>query len=98
MNTYILSYDPLAKNFTITQLFAYVKDNKNIFQYYTPFAGCYVLKSNEPLSVLQQSFSGLFEGSQFLIVKIEPFQSTGALPAEIWPWLNSGFNPFLPSS
>jgi hypothetical protein len=97
MNTYLLAYDPLAGNFSITQLFAFVKENKKLDQYYTPFAGCYILKSSFAMNELQRSFASFFEGSQFVISPIEPSQTGGALPKEIWLWVNSGQLPSIDS-
>jgi hypothetical protein len=98
VKTYLLAFNPHAGNFTITQLFAFISDNKKIYQYYTPFVGCYILKSSYDLTVVQNTLRGFFETAQFVVSEINPFSTGGALPAEIWPWVNNGLLPSLPAS
>ena len=95
MNSFILGYDPFAGNFSIAQLFAFIKDNRNVIQYYTPFAGTYFLKSSETLYDLQQTFYGFFEKANFVIIEVEPSKTGGYLPNNVWSWFNSSQFPAL---
>jgi hypothetical protein len=96
MNCYILTFDPFASNFSYSQLLAFIRDNRKIFQYYCPYSGSYFLKSPEDLVSLQSSFTAFFETSSFVVSKIEPTQTGGFLPPAVWSWLTAGTNPFIP--
>lgn len=95
METFVLAYDVFAGNFTITQLFSFIRDNKHVHQHYTPFAGCYVLKSAAGAAILEDTFRGFFENSQFIIAKIDATQTGGMLPQNVWPWVYSGNVPSI---
>lgn len=98
MNCYLLTFNPFASNFTYSQLLAFIKDNRKIYQFYCPYSGTYFLKSTEDLNSLQGSFMGFFDQSNFVISKIEPSQTGGYMQAAAWSWLSTGVNPFLTGS
>ena len=98
MNVYLLSFNPFATNFSYTQLLSYIKDNRKVYQFYSPYAGTYVLKSKDDTASLQDSFKGFFEGSHFIITKLQVFETGGFLNPEAWNWMAAGQNPFLPGN
>lgn len=95
MNTYTLSYNPLENRFSQAQLATFVKESRKVFQWYSPFMGTYVLKSEEPLTSLTESFRGFFDGAPFLLTACYPTFTGGAQPPNVWEWLNTGFIPSI---
>ena len=98
MNVYLLTFNPFAPNFTYNQLLSYIKDNRKVYQFYSPYAGTYVIKSFDTTKSLQDSFEGFFEGSHFIIAKLDVFETGGFLIQEAWNWMAAGQNPTLPGS
>ncbi|MBB3032977.1 hypothetical protein [Alteriqipengyuania lutimaris] len=98
MNVYLLSFNPFATNFSYNQLLSYIKDNRKVYQFYSPYAGTYILKSTDDTASLQDSFKGFFEGSHFIITKLHVFETGGFLNQEAWNWMAAGQNPFLPGN
>jgi hypothetical protein len=90
MNTFVLSYNPLSVKLSATQLLGWIKESQNIKQWYSPFLGTYVLRSDQPLTTLVQGFTAAFDGDSFLISQISPSFTGGSLPPEIWNWINTG--------
>lgn len=95
MQNYILSFDPLNSRVTMQQLAVFIRVSREIHGWHTPFVGTYMLKSNESLFALQQSFNELFETESFIITMADPGRVTGFLPVSIWEWFNSGVNALL---
>lgn len=96
MNNFILTYNPFSVSPTAGQLLNHVQVNRFISQYYQPYAGTYLLKSDQSLSVVNESVAGLFEGSSYMLVHYAAGLSSGALPKEIWAWINFGSVPVPP--
>lgn len=98
MNSFILTYDALAANPTFGQILNHVQVNRNISQYYQPYVGSYLLKSEQSLGVLNESIKGLFDQSPFMLTQYKSDMTMGALPIEIWNWLNLGSVPQVPAN
>jgi hypothetical protein len=99
MFTYLLSYDPLGKSLNNTQLLAFIRDNRKVAQWYSPYLGTYLLKSGEPLFSLQETLSGIFDEDLFVIAPINAGWIGGRLPLNMWPWINGTAGiPLLPNS
>lgn len=98
MNTYTLSYNPFETKLSATQLLTFIRESRKIFQYYQPFMGTYILKSDEPLLTLVESFRGQFDGAPFILSYTVPSMVGGAQETVIWQWLNSGTLPALTTS
>lgn len=96
LNNFLLSYDTLAGNPSESQLLNHVQINRYITQYFQPFFGTYLLKSNESLLALSDSLRGFFEANRFLLVQLQGGSVTGQMPQEIWNWINYGFVPIPP--
>lgn len=90
MNTFILSHNPFEARISPSQLETFIKDNRKIYQWYTPFAGTYILKSEDTLASLAASFRGSFDGAPFLISNVLPSWVGGAQSPTIWTWFNGG--------
>jgi hypothetical protein len=89
MASFILTYDLGATLGTHGQLAAFVKANRHVTQWAQPFLGCYLLKSDAGLTVLQSSFSEFFGGQTLhMLALINSDQTSGLLPPAIWTWLN----------
>ncbi|MEQ8312195.1 MAG: hypothetical protein RIA72_16030 [Sphingopyxis sp.] len=102
MNTYLLSYSPFEPKISYSQLATFIKDNRKVTQWYSPFLGTYVLKSVEPLSSLAESFRGAFDGAPFILTQAFPSHMGGAQTDLVWNWINNhGFpssdQTFLPA-
>ncbi len=95
MNNYILSYDPNGTTVTALQLAQFIKDNRKISQFYTPFAGTYIIKSYLGLIDLQSSFVALFPPALFVLSKVNPAEVSGWLTKEVWDWLNAPHDNIL---
>jgi hypothetical protein len=87
MNCYLLSYNPFGLKITPTQLLGFIRENRRIFQWYSPFAGTYVLKSSDTTQSLAESFRTQFEGDLFILSTIDMPRVGGALPIEVWTWM-----------
>ena len=87
MNSYLLSYNPFGLKVTPSQLLGFIRDNRKIFQWYSPFAGTYILKSADTAYSLSESFRTQFEGDLFIVSAINPPAVGGALPIEVWNWM-----------
>lgn len=90
MNNFVLSYSPFNAKLSENQLAHFVKFNRLVHGYYHPFLGTYVLKSEATTHDLTESFKGLFDGAAFLLVQFFENYAGGALPPEIWTWINTG--------
>lgn len=95
MNTYTLSFNPFEIKFSYSQLAIFVKENRKVFQWYSPFVGTYIIKSTEPLTTLTESFRGFFDGAPFLLTYCYPSLTGGAQPSNVWDWLNTGNLPAI---
>ncbi|PZU07652.1 MAG: hypothetical protein DI606_16350 [Sphingobium sp.] len=96
MNNYLLSYNPYGFTPTEGQLLNHVKVNRFIVQYYQPFIGTYVLKSEQTAVVVTESLKGLFEQSPFMVTQLFSHLTGGTMPQEIWHWINHGYMPAPP--
>lgn len=93
MNNYILSYNPYVTFPNETQLLNHVQVNRYIAQYYQPFIGTFILKSDQTIGVLTESIRGLFDNSPFLLNQLFPHLASGSLPQDAWHWVNYGYIP-----
>ena len=94
-NTFILSYDPLAKNYTVNQLNAFVRSNALTYQYFSPTLGTYLIKSQATVHDMVDSYKGFFDGTNFFVAQVMPTLTGGALQQTMWNWLNSPVPPPL---
>lgn len=97
MNNYLLSYNTFALNPTENQLLNHVQVNRFIAQYYQPFVGTYIIKSEQPIGTLSESLKGFFNNSPYLLTQLFPNLAGGSLPSDIWHWINHGYIPRPPS-
>lgn len=93
MFNYLLTYNPYLGTPTENQLLNHVRINRFVSQYYQPYPGTYLLKSEQQAAVINDSFSGFFEGSPYMLVLYSAPYSGGKLPPEIWQWVNTGAVP-----
>ena len=93
MNNFVLSYSPFGGTPTEGQLLNHVQVNRYIEQYYQPFIGTYILKSNEIMMVISDSMKGLFESSPYMVHQLFPHLTGGSLPQDVWHWINHGYIP-----
>ena len=89
MNIYILNYNPLEIKISSNQLATFITDNRKIYQWYIPFAGTYVIKSNDTLASLAESFRGVFDGAPFILSHTFPVTMGGAQNDVVWNWINN---------
>ncbi len=94
-NTFVLSYDPLSNKFTQNQLLAFVRANALTYQYYAPSLGTYLIKSAANTIQMVDAYGGFFDGSNFFLAQVFPTLTGGALPLEIWDWVNAPTPPPL---
>lgn len=94
-NTFILSYDPISVKYTMNQLHAFVKAHGYTYQYYSPQVGTYIIKAAASIGQMAETYRGFFDGSQFFLAQIFPNLTGGALPQEMWTWLNADNPPPL---
>jgi hypothetical protein len=89
MANYVLTYDLGTTYAMHEQLTAFVKLNRHVNQWAQPFMGCYLLKSDIGLFVLNASFAEFFaQKTLFMIAEIDPNKTSGLLSPAIWTWLN----------
>lgn len=97
MNNYLLSYNTFTLNPTESQLLNHMQVNRFIAQYYQPFMGTYILKSEQQISVVSESLKGFFNGSPYLLTQMFSELAGGSLPNDIWHWINHGYIPAPPT-
>lgn len=95
MKDFILSYNPFEPALSATQVATWVKDCRHIAQWYQPFTGTWVLKSEQHLWTLTDSFRGFFPGIPFLLT--ESGMIGGSQDTKIWEWINTSKLPVLPA-
>ncbi|WP_132833397.1 hypothetical protein [Sphingomonas sp. PP-CC-3G-468] len=95
MNSFILSYSPFQTTPTEGMLLTIVRINRHVSQFYQPFLGTYILKSEDTANVVNESFRGVFEQTPYMITLITNQWATGSLPQEVWNWLNHGVMPTI---
>ena len=93
MNNFVLCYNCVSPNHSEGKLLNYVQYNRLIEQYYQPFIGTYFIKGTGTTVTLGQSFRGFFEEIPFFLVNFNSWHAAGAMPPEIWTWLNHGQVP-----
>lgn len=93
MNNFLLTYNTFALNPTESQLLNHVQVNRYISQYYQPFMGTYILKSDAPINILSESLKGFFHNSPYLLSQLFAELAGGSLPSDIWHWINYGVIP-----
>ena len=96
MNNFILTYNPFGFFPGEARLLNHVQINRYVAQYYQPYPGTYILKSNEGTITLNNSFQGLFQNTPYMVVMFTPTLAGGALSAEAWNWINNGWVPPMP--
>jgi hypothetical protein len=94
-NTYILSYDPIASNYTLNQLNGFIRANAYTYQYYAPVLGTCLIKSSATITEMVDAYRYFFDGSNFFIAQLFPTLTGGALPQSMWDWMNSPSPPPL---
>lgn len=95
MNIFILSFDPLGTKLSSVQLLGYIQSSRHIHQWYTPFLGTYIIKSDENLLALTEKLRTQFDGSFFLLTLFHPSFIGGSMPAEVWAWINPPQAPVI---
>jgi hypothetical protein len=93
VNNYLLSYSTLTGRPSEGQLLNHVRISRHVLQYYQPFFGTYIIKSDQPIFTVTEGFKGLFEENPFMLTQLFANMSGGSLPPEIWHWINHGFIP-----
>lgn len=96
MNTYLLSYNPVDFTINGNRLLAYVRDNRNVQQYFQPWMGTYIIKSHADLQVISAGFVDFFDESQFVIAQVFTSHLNGLLDQPMWGWINYNVMPVLP--
>jgi len=95
MKTFLLSFDPLSNSIKATQLLTFIQESRKVSQYYAPFVGAYVIKSEASIHDLQEAFAGIFDQTLFMIVEMEQGAVGGRLPINMWPFVNGQVIPAL---
>lgn len=98
MNSFILSYNPLSARLSPRQLIAWIKESANVAQWYSPYAGTIILKSDKSIATLSDSFRAAFDGDSVVVAQVFPWMCGGALSPDIWAWLNGTAAPSLPTT
>lgn len=98
MNNFILTYSPFLVSPTHGQVLNHVKFNRLVHSSYQPYAGTYLLKSDESAYALNESFRGFFEQTPYILMLYSAAHAGGQLPQEIWNWINYGSVPTSPYS
>lgn len=93
MNNYILNYNPLGNFPSEGQLLGLVRINRHVIQYYQPFFGTYLLKSNDEAYTLNESFKHIFENTPYMLTLFSSGLTSGSLPQDAWNWINHGILP-----
>jgi len=96
VNNYLLSYNTLSGRPSEGQLLNHVRISRHVTQYYQPFFGTYIIKSDQPIMVVTEGFKGLFEDAPFMLTQLFAHVSGGSLPPDIWHWINHGYVPAPP--
>lgn len=96
MNNFIFTYNAFLLFPGEARLLNHVKINRYIDQYYQPYPGTFVLRSNENVATINESFRGLFQDTPYMVVMFTPTLAGGALPQEAWNWMNTGWVPPIP--
>ena len=97
MKTFILSHNPFEPSITSAQIQAIVRNNRFVSQWYFPFTGTCIFKSESELSVLAPSFRELFNHMPFFLSEVFPPSMGGSQDQYVWDWLNTNKMPTLPS-
>lgn len=86
---YLLSYNPLDLRVSSGQVDGFVRANRYVDGWYSPFPGTYCLKSSHILLTLTESFRPMFAETAFILTFVPPQCQGGALPPPIWNWINT---------
>jgi hypothetical protein len=97
VRTFSLSHDPFDPKISPIQVQEIVRNNRYIVNWYFPFAGTCIFKSEFDIHVLAPSFRAMLNGAPFLLSEVAPHNMGGAQDQSIWNWINSGQLPSLPS-
>jgi len=87
MTTFLLSYDVHGTTLTADQMLGFIKENRNILEWYYPFDGAFIFKSNAETLTLQQSFMSILGTGKFIVTPIYDGSTGGVLTAEMWAWI-----------
>lgn len=98
MNNFILSYNPFTLAPSPGQILNHVQVSRNVQQFYQPFAGTYIIKSDLTAFNLSESMKGLFENTPYLLVQFFPHLAGGTMPQDAWNWINHDFVPPAPDT
>jgi hypothetical protein len=93
VNSFILTYNVFNVHPTLGQIQNHLTVNKYVDEYYSPFAGTFLIKSGQDFKVLSGSLKGFFEASTYILSQIHPPHTEGVLAPEVWTWLNFGLLP-----
>jgi hypothetical protein len=97
MRTFVLSYNPFDPKITANQIQEIVRANRYVHQWYFPFLGTCIFKSDQTVRTLAPSFRAMLNGAPFLLSETFPNLTGGAQDNHVWDWLNSNQLPTLPS-
>lgn len=90
MNAYILTYDFSKAKHINTQLISFIKMNRDILEWSSPFDGCFLFTSAIGYKELAPMFIEFFgEGPSFVISRLDVGGLSGRLPTKVWQWLTS---------
>lgn len=98
MNNFVLNYGYFSFGHDENKLLNFIRYNRLVSQYFQPFVGTFFLKSEAMPQALTESFRGHFGKDCFFLVDFPSWRASGALPPEIWQWLNHGQVPPPPSA
>jgi hypothetical protein len=95
-NTFLLSYDPLMTDPAPIRLVEFVRSNAFTYQYFVPFLGSILIKSQASVEDIHASYSTFIRPSSFLLTQVFPVMITGMLSQAQWDWINADTPPPLP--
>ena len=84
---FVLSYDVARLPFDHEKLIVFIKNNKHVEDWYSPFDGCLIFEASVDVGVVATSmFEFLGSGSPFYISEMAKSDSFGAVPDGLWEW------------
>ncbi|MGQ2958537.1 MAG: hypothetical protein ACT6QT_06815 [Sphingopyxis sp.] len=88
-HNYLISYDAFSSVQFEAKLLGFVKENGKIAAWSRPYLGLYLVKSDQDLLSVRESFFSFFgDQTAFVVCPISKFTLLGILPAETWNWLS----------
>lgn len=96
--TFQLNYDIFGTNLTVTQIQGFMNESRRIVSWYQPFAGTFLIKSNESQALIRDGFSSIFGDAKFILSLVDVRNATGALDSTVWHWIytdDDGFDAMV---